>query len=148
MSVEPAQPEGTLASQDKGRCFRIQQAQTGPVQGREGLTPHRDVAVGTQLQAGEAGEAEGRCQPRAVCSPTGAWMGLEASVQLPQCCHSNQQHSHTRGMTVSILHPSNIFQKLSGDQKNIAGGHGHLEPNSVRESWMRKGLQKHLPSTV
>lgn len=43
------QPEGTLASQDKGRRFGMQQAQTGRAQGREGLTPHRDVAVGTQL---------------------------------------------------------------------------------------------------
>lgn len=46
-----SQPEGTLASQDKGSCFGIRQAQTGWVQGREGLTPHRDVAVGTQLKS-------------------------------------------------------------------------------------------------
>lgn len=58
-----------------------------------------------QLQAGEAGEAEAPCQSRAGCSPRGAWMGLEAPVPLSWCCCSNHQHSHTRGMAVSILHP-------------------------------------------
>lgn len=43
------QPEGTLASQDKDRCFGVREAQTGGVQGVEGLTPGITVAAGTQL---------------------------------------------------------------------------------------------------
>lgn len=43
------QPEGTLASQDKGRRFGVWEAWTGQAQGGEGLTPCMDAAVGTQL---------------------------------------------------------------------------------------------------
>lgn len=67
----------------------------------------------------------------------GVWVGLEAPVQLPQCSCSSHQHSHTCGMTVSILHPSNIFQKLGGDLKTIPGGDGCLEPNSENPGWGR-----------
>lgn len=47
-----AQLEGTLASQDKGRRFGVWEAQTAQAQRREGLTPHIDAAVGTQLLQG------------------------------------------------------------------------------------------------
>lgn len=43
------QPEGTLASQDKGRRFRVREARTGWVQGGEGLTLGMDAAVGMPL---------------------------------------------------------------------------------------------------
>lgn len=55
MSAVPAHirsrrgPEGTLASQDNARRFGVCEAWTGWMQGGEGLTPHMDAAVGTQL---------------------------------------------------------------------------------------------------
>lgn len=76
----------------------------------------------------------------------GAWVGLEAPVQLPRCCCSSHQHSQTCGMTVSILHSSRIFQKLGGDLKTIPGSDGRFEPNSVRESEMGKGVQNIFPA--
>lgn len=135
------QPEGTLLPRTKGGALGYSRHRPARCRGGKG-SPHTGMGLWApscsqrQLQAGEAGESKGQ--------PAVSW-GLEAPVQLPQCCCSNHQHSHTCGVTVSIFHPSNIFQKLGGDLKTIPIGDGCFEPNSLRESGMGKGLQNIFP---